>query len=220
MRIFSSDIFWVAMYYGEKLNSMSHLVGAVFSLVGLGALITVAVQSGDPWKITSFTIFGLTLVLLYTTSTLYHSFQPPKLKRLFKVLDHIAIYLLIAGTYTPFMVVTLREANGVEILSVVWILAIVGSLTEIFLSGRIVKVGQLIIYLGMGWSCVYDFDALKAALSQTGFDWLFTGGLAYTAGAVFYILDKLGKLNHAHGIWHIFVLAGSICHFIAVLLYV
>ncbi|MFT6286415.1 MAG: hemolysin III [Alcanivorax sp.] len=220
MRIFSSDIFWVAMYYGEKLNSMSHLVGTVFSLVGLGALITVAVQSGDPWKITSFTIFGLTLVLLYTTSTLYHSFQPPKLKRLFKVLDHIAIYLLIAGTYTPFMVVTLREANGVEILSVVWILAIVGSLTEIFLSGRIVKVGQLIIYLGMGWSCVYDFDALKAALSQTGFDWLFTGGLAYTAGAVFYILDKLGKLNHAHGIWHIFVLAGSICHFIAVLLYV
>lgn len=199
---------------------MSHLVGAVFSLVGLGALITVAVQSGDPWKITSFTIFGLTLVLLYTTSTLYHSFQPPKLKRLFKVLDHIAIYLLIAGTYTPFMVVTLREANGVEILSVVWILAIVGSLTEIFLSGRIVKVGQLIIYLGMGWSCVYDFDALKAALSETGFDWLFTGGLAYTAGAVFYILDKLGKLNHAHGIWHIFVIAGSICHFIAVLLYV
>ena len=208
------------MYYGEKLNSISHLVGAVFSLVGLGALLTVAIQSGDPWRIGSFTIFGLTLVLLYTTSTLYHSFHPPHLKRLFRILDHIAIYLLIAGTYTPFMLVTLRDGNGWSILTVVWLLAIAGSLSEIFLSGRMVKVGQLIIYLGMGWSCVYDLDALKTMLSQPGFDWLFRGGLAYTAGAVFYILDKLGKLDHAHGVWHIFVLAGSICHFIAVLLFV
>ncbi|MEH6607867.1 MAG: hemolysin III family protein [Halioglobus sp.] len=210
----------VAMYYGEKLNSISHLVGTVFSLVGLGALLTVAVQSGDLWRIGSFTLFGVTLVLLYSASTLYHSFHTPQLKRLFKILDHIAIYLLIAGTYTPFMLVTLRDGNGWAILSIVWILAIVGSLSEIFLSGRAVKVGQIIIYLSMGWACAYDIDALKAMLSQPGFNWLFVGGLAYTAGAVFYILDKLGKLNHAHGIWHIFVLAGSICHFIAVLVYV
>ena len=208
------------MYYGEKLNRMSHLVGAVFSLVGLGALLTVSVQSGDPWRIGSFTIFGLTLVLLYSTSTLYHSFHPPRLKQLFKILDHIAIYLLIAGTYTPFMLITLRDGNGWPILAAVWMLAVVGTLSEVFLSGRAVKIGQLIIYLGMGWSCAYDLDALKATLSQPGFDWLFAGGLAYTAGALFYILDKLGKLSHAHGIWHMFVLAGSVCHFIAVLLFV
>jgi len=208
------------MYYGERLNSISHLIGAVLSLVGLGALLTVAIQSGSGLIIGSFTVFGLTMVLLYTMSTLYHSFHPPGLKRLFKILDHVSIYLLIAGTYTPFMLVTLQDGQGWAILAVVWSLAVVGILSEVFLAGRAVKVGQLIIYLGMGWACAYDLASLRSALSPAGFQWLTIGGIAYTAGVLFYILDKLNRLPHAHGAWHVFVLAGSTCHFIAVLGYV
>jgi len=208
------------MYYGERLNSISHLVGAALALVGLGALLTVAIQTGDPWTIVSFAVFGTTMVLLYTMSTLYHSFHPPGLKRLFQLFDHISIYLLIAGTYTPFMLVSLRDGNGWLIFSVVWTLAAIGTLSEIFLKGRAVKVGQLIIYLGMGWACAYDLSSLRAVLSEAGFWWLTVGGLAYTGGIVFYILDKMKKLDHAHGIWHIFVLTGSMCHFVAVIGYV
>lgn len=208
------------MYYGEKLNSISHLLGAVLALVGLGALLTVALQSGDPWVITSFSVFGITLVLLYTMSTLYHSFHPPGLKRLFQLFDHIAIYLLIAGTYTPYMLLSMRDANGLVILGVVWALAAAGTLSEIFLSGRAVKTGQIIIYLGMGWACAFDMAGLRAALPESGFQWLAAGGLAYTGGVIFYVLDKMKMLNHAHGIWHIFVLVGSLCHFISIIGYV
>ncbi len=157
------------MYYGEKFNSISHLVGAVLALVGLGALLTIGIQTRDPWIISSFSVFGLTLVLLYTMSTLYHSFHPAKLKRTFRLFDHIAIYLLIAGTYTPYMLVSLRDGNGWLIMSIVWTLAGVGILTEIFLSGRAVKIVQLIIYLAMGWACSFDFASLKEALPDTGY---------------------------------------------------
>jgi hemolysin III len=208
------------MYYGEKLNSISHLVGAALALVALGALLTVGIQSGDPWVIGSFTVFGFTLVLLYTMSTLYHSFHPPKLKDLFQLLDHVAIYLLIAGTYTPYMLVSLREGNGILILSFIWVLALAGILSEVFLSGTAVKVGQMMIYLGMGWACSVDFASLKAALPEVGLWWLTAGGLAYTGGVLFYILDLMNRLTHAHGIWHFFVLAGSTCHFVSVIGYV
>jgi len=208
------------MYYGERLNSISHLVGAVFALIALGALLALSIQTGDPMTIIGFTTFGLTLVLLYTMSTLYHSFRAPRLKRVFRVLDHISIYLLIAGTYTPFMLVSMRGNNGTMILALVWTLAIIGICSEVLLSGRIVKVSQLIIYLGMGWACSLDFTSLRAALPLAGFWWLAAGGIAYTAGIVFYLLDKVDWLNHAHGIWHFFVLVGSVCHFIAVITYV
>jgi hemolysin III len=208
------------MYYGERLNSISHLVGAVLALVGLGALLMAGLQSGDPWTLGSLCLYGLTLVLLYTMSTLYHSFHPPGLKRLFRIFDHISIYLLIAGTYTPFTLISLREGSGWLIFCLVWALAIAGILSEVFLSGRAVKVGQLIIYLGMGWACSYDLDGLRAALTPACFHWLLAGGIAYTAGVVFYVLDKLQRLEHAHGIWHLFVLFGSICHFIAIMLLV
>jgi len=208
------------MYYGEKLNSISHLVGAVLALVGLGALLTIAIQTRDPWVITSFTIFGLTMVLLYTMSTLYHSFHPPQLKRTFQLFDHIAIYLLIAGTYTPYMLVSLRHGNGWLIMSIVWALAGVGILTEVFLSGRAVKIVQLIIYLAMGWAVSFDYANLKAALPVTAVDLLVAGGLAYCVGVVFYILGKMKKLDHAHGIWHLFILIGSICHYISIIGYV
>ena len=208
------------MYYGERLNSISHLVGAALALVGLGALLTVSIQTRDPWIISSFTIFGVTMVLLYTMSTLYHSFSPPELKRIFRLFDHVSIYLLIAGTYTPYMLVSLRTGNGWAIMSVVWILAIAGILSEIYLRGRQVKIGQMIIYLAMGYACSYDLDSLRLELSEAGFYWLSAGGLAYTTGVVFYILDKLNRLNHAHGIWHFFVLAGTSCHFISIIGYV
>jgi hemolysin III len=208
------------MYYGERLNSISHLVGAVLALIGLGALLTVGIQLRDPWIVSSFTVFGLSLVLLYTMSTLYHSFHPPQLKDLFQLLDHVAIYLLIAGTYTPYMLVTLRDGNGFLILSLIWVLALGGILSEVFLSGRFVKVCQMIIFLGMGWACSIDFSSLRAALPEAGLWWLTAGGLAYTGGVVFYVLDLMNRLTHAHGIWHFFVLTGSACHFVSVIGYV
>ena len=208
------------MYYGEKLNSISHLVGAALALIGLGALLSVSIQTRDPWVISSFSVFGISMVLLYTMSTLYHSFSVTSLKNIFQIFDHISIYLLIAGTYTPYMLVTQRDANGWLIMGIIWSLAVAGILSEIFLSGRAVKVGQMIIYLGMGWACTFDFASLKAALPETGLLWLTAGGLAYTAGVVFYILDKMDKLTHAHGIWHFFVLTGTISHFISIIGYV
>ncbi|MEZ5503281.1 MAG: hemolysin III family protein [Halioglobus sp.] len=208
------------MYYGEKLNSISHLVGSVFSLVALGVLLTLGIQSGAPRTLLAFSVFGLALVLLYAMSTLYHSFQAPRVKKIFKVLDHISIYLLIAGTYTPFMLVSVHNSSGTRILALVWILAAVGSLSEVLLSGRLVKICQLLIYLGMGWACSLDFASLRAALPEAGFLWLAAGGVIYTVGVIFYVLDKARRLNHAHGIWHFFVMVGSVCHFVAVVGYV
>ena len=208
------------MYYGEKLNSISHLVGSIFSLVALGALLALSIPTGDPAMIVGYSVFGLTLVLLYSMSTLYHSFQAPQLKRVFKVLDHISIYLLIAGTYTPLMLISVNSRSGTLILMLVWTLAVVGILSEILLSGRAIKVCQLLIYLGMGWACSLDLPGLKAALPGMGFWWLAAGGITYTFGVIFYVLDKLHRLTHAHGIWHFFVLAGSTCHFILIIRYV
>jgi hemolysin III len=207
------------MYYGEKLNSISHLVGSVFALIAFGALLALSIQTGDPRTIVGYNVFGLTLVLLYAMSTLYHSFRAPELKRVFRVLDHISIYLLIAGTYTPFMLIGVDSDKGNMILALVWSLAIIGIISEVLLSGKLVKTCQLIIYLSMGWACTLDFASLKAALPHEGFLWLAAGGVTYTAGILFYIVDKLGWLNHAHGIWHFFVLAGSTFHFIAVIGY-
>ena len=207
------------MYYGEKLNSITHLVGAVLALVGFGVLLTISIQEHNPQLIISFTIFGFTLILLYTMSTLYHSFHPPKLKKIFQKLDHISIYLLIAGTYTPYMLVTLRESNGMIMLIMIWVLAVIGLLLDIFIPKRIEWL-QVLIYLVMGWICTLNFSELQAAIPTAGVVLLMIGGIAYTAGIVFYVLDDLKKLRHAHGIWHLFVLFGSICHFISIVTYV
>ena len=208
------------MYYGEKLNSISHLVGTVLALVGLGALLAISIQTRNIWIITSFSIFGFTLVLLYAMSTLYHSFQSPRLKTFFNLMDRIAIYLLIAGTYTPYMLVSLREGNGWLILSIVWSLALVGILSEIFLKGKVVNIGQLVIYLGMGWACAFDLGSLKEAIPSVGFTLLITGGVSYTIGVIFYVLGEMEKLTIGHGIWHFFVLLGSGCHFTSILGYI
>lgn len=207
------------MYYGERLNSITHLVGAVLALVGFGSLLTISIQQANPFLIISFCVFGVTLVLLYTMSTLYHSFHPPKLKKIFQKLDHIAIYLLIAGTYTPYMLVTLRGNGGLLMLALIWGLALIGLLLDIFIRKRI-KWLQVLIYLVMGWVCTLNFSDLQAAFAGPGVAWLTAGGIAYTTGVVFYVLDGMNKLRHAHGIWHLFVLTGSICHFISIAGYV
>ena len=192
----------------------------MLALMGLGALLTVGVQSGDPWILFSFGVFGITLILAYLMSTLYHSIKSVGLKKLFNLLDHVSIYLLIAGTYTPLSLVTLRDSNGWLILGIVWTLALIGIASELFLSGRAVKIGQLLLYLGMGWACSFDFANLRAELSETGLFWLVAGGVVYTTGIFFYILDEMKYLNHAHGMWHFFVLVGSICHFVFVIGYI
>lgn len=207
------------MYSGEKLNSITHLVGAVLALVGFGALLTLSIQQHNTRLIISFIIFGVTLILLYTMSTLYHSFYLPKLKRVFQKLDHIAIYLLIAGTYTPYMLVSLYDDGGLGMLTAVWVLAVFGLLLDIFVPKRIEWL-QISIYLVMGWLCTLNYTELQAAIPAAGVIWLTLGGIAYTTGIIFYLLDNLKKLTHAHGIWHLFVLLGSISHFISIAAYV
>jgi hemolysin III len=207
------------MYYGEKLNSITHLVGAVLALIGFGALLTLSIQQSDPLLVTGFVIFGVTLVLLYTMSTLYHSFKPPGLKKVFRVLDHVTIYLLIAGTYTPYLLVSLDQDGMLLMLIFIWSLALAGILLDTLIKKRIIWL-QVMIYLIMGWVCVLSYSQLEAIFPEAGLAWLLAGGIAYTSGVLFYVLDKLRKLRHAHGIWHLFVLVGSICHFVSIAGYI
>ena len=204
------------MYHGERFNSISHLVGAALALAATVVLVVFASMKGDPWKIVSFSIYGTTLFMLYTLSTLYHSTRG-QVKSVFLKLDHAAIYLLIAGSYTPFTLVTLRGAWGWSLFGVVWGLAIIGIVIDsLHRDGP--RVYQMIIYLLMGWLVLIALYPLLQNIPINGVIWLVIGGLCYTGGMVFYALDN--KLAFAHGIWHLFVLAGSICHFVAILLYV
>lgn len=207
------------MYSGEKFNSITHLVGAVLALVGLGALLTIAIHEREWHMILSFSVFGFTLVLLYTMSTLYHSFSNPQIKRIFQKLDHVSIYLLIAGTYTPYMMLPLWPKEGPVMLGAIWFLAVLGLLLDLLIKRRN-TVLQVSIYLIMGWIIVLIFPSLNASVPQAGVVWLILGGATYTVGVVFYVLDELEKLRHAHGIWHLFVLLGSISHFISIIGYV
>lgn len=204
------------MYKGEWFNSISHLFGASLALVGLVLLIVLSAGTGDPWKIVSFSVYGVTLLLLYTFSTLYHSFRG-KVKKLFRKFDHLSIYLLIAGTYTPFTLITLRGAWGWSIFGVVWGLAVLGIVVDSFpRKGH--RVLPLIIYIVMGWLIVIALKPLLLALPPAGFAWLVAGGAFYTIGIIFYVLDE--KVRHFHGIWHLFVLAGSLSHYFTVVFYV
>lgn len=204
------------MYRGERLNSITHLVGAALALAGLVVLVVVAARQGEPWKIVSFSVYGATLFLLYGASTLYHSLRG-RAKAVFRKIDHLAIYLLIAGTYTPFTLVTLRGSWGWSLFGVIWGLAILGMAQE-FLPRRRGRVLSLVIYFLMGWLALVALGPLWKALPPMGMAWLVAGGLFYTVGAIFYGLDE--RLRHAHGIWHLFVLAGSASHYFAILYYV
>jgi hemolysin III len=204
------------MYRGERFNSISHLVGTVFAFVALIILIVQTSRQGDPWKIVSCTIYGTTLLLLYTSSTLYHSFQG-RTKKLFRSLDHLSIYLLIAGSYTPLTLVTLRGGWGWTLFGLVWGLALAGILLESFSKKR-KNLLTMLIYVSMGWLVLIAVKPLVQTLPSAGLFWLVLGGLFYTIGIVFYVFDK--KVRHFHGIWHLFVLAGSLCHFITIFFYV
>jgi hemolysin III len=204
------------MYHGERLNGGTHLAGTVLAAAGAAVLVVLAARQGDPWKIVSFGIYGTLLFALYTLSTLYHSTRG-KAKDVLRKLDQCSIYLLIAGTYTPFTLVTLRGAWGWSLFGVVWGLAALGIAQEAWL-GKGARILSLVIYVVMGWLGVIAVKPLIAALTPTGFAWLAAGGLFYTVGIIFYALDE--KLRHGHGIWHLFVLAGSASHYLAILLYV
>ena len=204
------------MYYGEKFNSISHLVGAGLAVVGTALLLVLAARVGDTWKIVSFSVYGAMLVTLYAVSTLYHSLRG-RSKGLWRKLDHCAIYLLIAGSYTPFALVSLRGAWGWSLLGIVWGLATLGIVQEVWLA-KGARVLSLVIYVLMGWLALVAVSPLLAALTPRGFAWLAAGGACYTVGMVFYAIDE--KLRHGHGVWHLFVMGGSTCHFFTVLLYV
>ena len=204
------------MYHGERLNSFTHLLGAIIALAGLVVLVAVASLKGDVWRIVSFSIYGTSLFLLYLFSTLYHSTKG-SLKAFFKKLDHISIYLLIAGSYTPFVLVSLNGVWGWSLFGVIWGLAVIGTLLDCFSSDER-RVIQLIIYVLMGWIALIAFQPLIESLSMAGFLWLLGGGLFYSVGIIFYIMDV--KKFHFHGIWHLFVLAGSATHYYTIMYYV
>ena len=204
------------MYHGERLNTFTHLLGAVIALAGLVVLVVFASLKGDVWRIVSFSIYGTSLFLLYLFSTLYHGTKG-SLKTVFKKLDHIGIYLLIAGSYTPFVLVSLTGAWGWSLFGVIWGLAVIGILLDCFSSDE-PRIIQVIIYLLMGWIALLAIQPLIESLSMAGFLWLLGGGLFYTVGIVFYILDI--KKYHFHGIWHLFVLAGSTTHYFTIMYYV
>ncbi len=204
------------MYHGEKFNAWSHLIGAVLAAIGAVWLLALASSTGDLWKIVAVAIYGVTLLLLYSISTLYHSMRGPA-KRVMQKLDHLSIYLLIAGSYTPFCLVTLRGPWGWTLFGIVWSLALIGMLQEIKPRSE-ARVLSLIIYAVMGWIVLVAVKPLIAALGMTGFKWLAAGGVLYTVGIIFFAHDS--RFRHWHGIWHLFVMAGSLLHFVAILLYV
>ncbi len=204
------------MYHGEKLNAITHLVAAVLALVGSTVLVTLAAMSGDAWKVFSIALYGVTLVLLYSFSTLYHSLRG-RAKSILQKLDHHSIYLLIAGSYTPFCLVTLRGPWGWSMFAVVWTLALIGIAQELRPSRGARKL-SLAIYIVMGWVALVALVPLLKVLGTTGFAWVAAGGVFYTVGIVFFILDT--RLRHAHGVWHLFVMAGSAAHFFAIARYV
>ena len=204
------------MYYGEKFNALTHLVGAVLALAGAVVLVVLAALGGDPWKVVSVSIYGVTLVLMYTFSVLYHSLRG-RAKNVLRELDHQSIYLLIAGSYTPFCLVSLRGAWGWSLLGVVWGLAALGGLQELRPKNG-ARILSVVIYVLMGWVALVALVPLLKALGTGGFGWVAAGGLLYTIGIVFYALDS--RLAHAHGIWHLFVMAGSVTHYVAILRYV
>ena len=204
------------MYRGERVNSITHLIGTILSLVGAVVLIVLAAQQGDPWKIVSFSIYGATLVLLYLFSTLYHGVRGPA-KQVFKKIDHSAIYLLIAGTYTPVALVTLRGPWGWSLFGVVWALAVIG-ITQDLLHTKGRRGLSVVIYLLMGWLALVAIRPLMDALPEAGIAWLVAGGVSYTVGVLFFALHN--KIPYGHEIFHLFVLAGSACHYVMIFRYV
>jgi hemolysin III len=200
----------------ELANSLTHGIGVVLSIAGLVVLVVVSCMQGDPWRVVGLSIYGTCLVLLYTASTLYHSFRSPRVKHVFRIMDHAAIYLLIAGTYTAFTLTLLRGAWGWTLFGVSWGLCLAGIIFKLFFVNRF-NVLSTVIYLLMGWMIVVAGKPLMENVPMGGLYWLLAGGVAYSLGTVFYLWEKL---PFHHAVWHLFVLGGSVCHFFAIFLYV
>jgi hemolysin III len=197
----------------ELANVLTHGAGAVASLVGAAVLVSVAALWGDAWTVVGSAVFGATLVLLYTASTLYHAAHSPAVKARLKVLDHCAIYLLIAGSYTPFTLNGLRGGWGWSLFGVVWTLAVAGTVFKLFFTGRFPRLSTA-TYIAMGWLAVIAIVPMVQRLPAETLGWMVAGGVIYTAGTVFY---HNRRIRYAHAIWHLFVIGGSACHFAAVL---
>jgi len=200
----------------EKINIISHAIGFSLSIVALVLLVTHATLHGDVWHIVSFSIFGSSLIILYAASTFYHSAKKSELRNRLNIIDHASIYVLIAGTYTPFTLVTLNGAIGWVIFGISWGLALTGIILKLFFTGKY-NLMSTIMYVLMGWIIVFAIKPLINNLPLEGFLWLFAGGISYTIGAIIYGIKKI-KFNHA--IFHMFVLMGSFCHFMSVYFYV
>lgn len=207
---------WKKPFYTQReeiANSITHGIGAALSVIGLVILVALAALQGDFWRIVSVVIYGSSVTMLYLTSTLYHSLHHPRLKTILRKCDHAAIYVLIAGTYTPFLLVSLRETSiGLTFFILVWGMAAAGIVWKMFFLGKL-EVIATILYVLMGWMCLLVYKQMVAAIPTPGLIMLITGGVVYTLGVIFYAWEKL-PYNHA--IWHLFVLGGSICHFFAI----
>ncbi len=202
--------------FEEKLNIWSHFIGLLLSVVGLILLIRRAIDLENTWAIVSFPIFGVSMIILYLASTLYHFSKKPKLRYRLNIFDHAAIYVLIAGSYTPFVLVSLNGKEGYTIFLIVWTIALFGIIFKVFFTGRF-TILSTILYVAMGWLIIFSGQSLMKSLNFNGLIWLISGGISYTIGAVLYSINKI-KFNHA--IFHVFVLLGTLCHFIAVYFYV
>jgi hemolysin III len=202
------------MYPGERFNAITHIIGTVLAVVGTAALIAVSTGAR---RTTALAVYGAMMIAAYLSSTLYHSLRQGKAKNVFHVFDHCAIYLLIAGTYTPFTLVTLRGTWGWTLFAIIWALAIAGIAKDAFFHGRL-RALSVVLYVLMGWLIVVAFGPLRAALPAAGITWLIAGGLVYTIGIGFFAMSK--RVAYTHGVWHLCVIGGSICHYVVVLRYV
>jgi len=204
------------MYAGERFNSITHLIGTILAVIGTSVAVTLAAQRGGAMSIVAVSVYGAMLVLLYLSSTLYHSLRAGKAKELFHVFDHCSIYLLIAGTYTPLTLTVLRGAWGWWLFGTVWTLALIGILKDVFFRGRYRGV-SVTLYLLMGWLVIAAFGPLQRALPRAALTLLGAGGVVYTIGVVFFALSK--RVRYTHGVWHLFVIGGSVCHYFAIVRY-
>lgn len=200
--------------FEEKLNAITHALGAVLGIVALVLLIVFDTHK-TPWSRFSVVVYGLSIIILFSASTLYHAVKTENKKHYFRIVDHISIYLLIAGTYTPVLLITLNHSLGWSLFWVVWGIAAFGVVLKLFFTGRF-EVFSTLLYLVMGWLIIFDFSNLSNAIGN-GILWFFAGGMAYTLGIVFYAVHRI---PYNHVIWHLFVLAGAVCHFFMIFLYV
>lgn len=197
----------------EVVHSVIHGLGILFGIIGTTVLMVLSGLFGNPAHLICYLLYGLSLIALYTSSTLYHALPFTRAKSFLKICDHSAIYLLIAGTYTPFLILNIKGVVGFTLLAVVWGLALLGIIFKLFFAGRF-KVLSTILYLGMGWIAIFAVNPLMSSLTYTGLAWILAGGLTYTLGTIFYLMKRI---PYTHAIWHMFVLCGSVFHYIAII---